>query len=509
MIKLVYLRARAVAALCAAFALTLLSVGATATLVADVRDADGDFAFVISGAQTVTTEGYAAQYQHIGLTGLITAGPLSILGELHLQNDRKYSEGHGGGYWLGVNGTLEQGGAMLDLSAVTLRVGRFYHADDVASPYSLFVSSMPIGAPMLELDVRTPSVFFTTRSIELNRDSARGYPDRGVAIRSYGITTGPWRVGFQDAIVFVDRTFDLEYFINPIPGFLLQYLKRSAGTPWAISVNHNSLLGFFVDYDRPGVYGYAQILIDDINFNRFVKPDDYQNPDKIAWSIGGRVDLPSGAGRIGLFHAGATMYTFQAYGGGGVGSASDTRYGYVYYPDVEYTVDGEVRAIHPEDNYIGYLHGENNLAFIATYDHELAVRPFPNPVAVDASLEYVLSGSKSPGNPWHQYNWYAEAGEGTRFLEDERLESKVTGRVNAATRFGDWRFNAGLALGFVVNELELTAVDPDLIGPNNQIRYFAPGTVRRPIAELRLGASYALRYRVADRDPAGRTRADR
>ena len=438
--------------------------------------------------QTLSTEGYAPQYQHLGITGRAAAGPVLLLGELHLQNDDRYTEGHRGGYWLGANGTLGQGGVVLDLPPLTMRAGRFYHSDQVASPYSLFVSSSRIGALQLAIDIETPRLFFSTRAIELNRDSARGYPDRGAAIRAYGVKIGTLRVGFQDVIVYADRAFDLEYFLNPIPGFLLQYLKRSPGTPWAAGFNHNSIMGFFVDRHGPASYQYAQILIDDINANRFVRRDLVWNPDKIAWSIGGSYDFAFGT--LGFYHAGATRYTFQAFGGGGTGTATDTKYGYTYVPDVEYTVDGEPRVIRLEDNYVGYLHGENNLAFMVTYDRILSSAG-PIPIALSSSVELTVSGSKSPANPWHELNWYLEAGEGTRLLDDDRLETRALARAGAvAAPRGPWRVFGDVSLGYVRNELELVDVPPELAGANNEIRFFAPGTTQRPFGSLRVGASY-------------------
>ena len=415
------------------------------------------------------------------------ADPVTVLGDLHLQNDRKYSEGHSGGFWLGFNGTLEQGGAVVDLPPLTLRVGRFYHSDQVDSPYSLFISARPLPATQLALDLETSAFFFSTRSLLLNRDSARGYPDRGASIRSYGVNIGDLRVGFQDVIVHPGRLFDVEYFINPIPGFLLQYLQRTPGTPWAWGgINHNSILGFLADYSRHATYAYAQILIDDISFNRFASPDSYQNPDKIAWSLGARHGFHFG--HLGFYHAGATKYTFQSFGSPGI----DTRYSYTYYPDVEYRLHDEVRVIRPEDNYIGYLHGENNLAFLLSYDPPDA---WLGRLTLTSSLELTLSGSKSPGNPWHQYTWWTQGGQGTRFLDDERLELRLLGRAAASLPVRGWTFSADISLGFVRNELELTAIpDEYFVEGVNEIRYFSPGTVSRPIGSLGIGASYGFGY---------------
>ena len=449
-------------------------------------DDDSLFAGRITVRQTVTTEGYVPQYQQLGLNGLIEAGPFSLVGEMRVQNDDRYSPPQDG-HWYGFNATIHQGGAILETGPFRVRAGKLYHTGQVDSPYSLFVSSKPLGALQLDLSVETQRLFFTTRSIVLNRDSAHGYPDRGAAIRSWGVRIRNLRVGFQDSIVYTNRIFDLEYFINPVPGGLIQYINRARGAPWAMGVNHNALMGFFADYTLPRTYGYGQVLVDDFNSNRFVDPDSpYQNPDKIAWSLGARHGFSFG--HLGLYHAGATKYTFQSFGSPGL----DTRYSYTYYPDVEYRLHGQVRVIRPEENYIGYLHGENNLAFLLSYDPPAG---WLSPVTLTSSLEFTLSGSKSPGNPWHEYTWFEQDGPGTRFLDDERLESKIVGRIAASVPVGGWTISADLELGYVRNELKLTSIpDEYFVERINEIRYFSPGTVARPIGSLRIGASYAFGY---------------
>ena len=448
-------------------------------------DHDSLFAGMMTVSQTVTTEGYVPQYQQLALTGLIEVRPFSLVGELRVQNDDRYSPPQDG-HWYGYHATIHQGGAILQTGPFTVRAGKLLHSGQVDSPYSLFVSSQQLSALQLDLRVETSRLFFTTRSIMLNRDSARGYPERGAAIRSWGVRLGNLRLGFQDSIVYTGRTFDLEYFINPVPGGLIQYVNRARGSPWAMGVNHNSLMGFFADYSLPRTYLYAQVLVDDFNSNRFVDPDSYQNPDKIAWSLGARHGFHFG--HLGFYHAGATKYTFQSFGSPGI----DTRYSYTYYPDVEYRLHDEVRVIRPEDNYIGYLHGENNLAFLLSYDPPDA---WLGRLTLTSSLELTLSGSKSPGNPWHQYTWWTQGGQGTRFLDDERLELRLLGRAAASLPVRGWTFSADISLGFVRNELELTAIpDEYFVEGVNEIRYFSPGTVSRPIGSLGIGASYGFGY---------------
>lgn len=452
---------------------------------------DGEhFLFDLYVAQHLVTLG---QYQQFGFAGLIQVGPVRVVGQTTFQNDGKYASQQSG-FWLGFNGTLDTGGVELDAEPFRIRAGRHYHHDLVSSPYSLFVSSERLPALQLDLSFETTRLFATTRWLELNRNSRLGYPDRGANIRSYGVRLGDVRIGFQDALVYTGRRFDLEYLLSPVPGFFLQYIKITGGSPWAEVGNDNSILGLFADYERAGQYAYAQVLIDDFNFNAIANPDGPQNPSKVAWSIGGR--YPTRFGTVGAYHAGATKYTFQAYGAGAPGSASDTRYGYTYYPGVEYEVDGEPRAILPEENYIGYRNGENNLAFQVDLQTVLAPRAPVQPIELRSALELTLTGSQSPANPWHEYNTWSEGGPGTKLFGDDRLEVEIASRSEAATRLGPWLFFASLELGYIANELELTAVPPELAGtppdPDNSIRYFSPGTTSRFFAGLELGVRLRL-----------------
>ena len=76
-------------------------------------------------------------------------------------------------------------------------------------------------------------------------------------------------------------------------------------------------------------------------------------------------------------------------------------YGYAYFPDVvfrrkRYRHD---TAIPFESMMLGYRNGENNLAFLGVWNGEAAG------FGLGASLEFTVSGSKSPANAWHEYDW--------------------------------------------------------------------------------------------------------
>lgn len=387
---------------------------------------------------------------------------------------------------------LELGGFEYEAERIGVRVGRLPNKDIVGGPYSLYVSSVHHTPFLAELAYDGDRFLYVTRAIVLNQDSDRGYPDRGANLRFMAFRFGGLTLGYQEASVYTGKVFDAEYFVNPTPNFMIQYGLNGAGAPWSRTGNDNAILGFFGTYERDQWYGYAQLLVDDFNMNAILNPDAYQNPSKVAWSIGGTYDTPIGT--VGLYHAGATKHTFQSIGSGSVGSASDARYGYTYYPHTVYELRDEERVIDNQDNYVGYLWGENNMAFRAELDTTLAG------VDIAAGLETVISGPKSPANPWHQFNSFLEeqtdGKDGTRFLREQpgdRLETALLLHGAATRSFGNVLVSADLTTGVRFNALEITDVPPELAGgdPDNSIPYFEPSDRTVPVLRLGVTVSYA------------------
>ena len=373
-----------------------------------------------------------------------------VVADLSLLNDQKYTPYEV--YTLGRYFFINAGGMVLDFGVLEVSGGRLPHRDLVDSPYSLFISSHAQPAILADITFRGGPFTYETRWVRLNTRSSAGYPDRGANYKVFAVQVGDWRFGLQDSAVYVDRVFDEEYFFSPIPNIITQMVSKGSGKPWGEDANDNSLLGLFVERQRPESYLYAQWLVDDINLD-FLIPDSLRDefgnpkiPQKMAWSLGGSYRFPFG--RLGFYHAGATKYTFESLDLG-------NQYGYTYYPDVEYKLgDGTPLALAEEDNYIGYLHGENNLAFLADFARRLG------PVDFTASLEYVVSGSKSPANPWHQFDNVGDTGRNTLLLDDPVLEHKITGAVSASWPWRSWRFYSRLRLGAAFNRLALVEAVP-------------------------------------------------
>jgi hypothetical protein len=405
-------------------------------------------------------------------------------------NDKKYQPSHGEDQYYGFYFFMENAGLTAEFETLSLTLGRTTLTDEIDSPYSLFVSSKIIPALLADISYDDETFFYTSRWTELNRDSALFTDDdgevldRGWQYNTYGVYLGDFKMGFQDSLVYTGRSFDVEYFLNPLPGFIKQYTRVSVGKPWQVTGNDNSIMGFFVEYTPDNIYSYAQLLIDDFNANAILNPTSAQNPNKIAWSLGGRYSFDFG--EVGFYNAGATKYTFQSFGS----SISDTQYGYSFYPASTYSANGVIMPIELEDNYIGYYNGENNLSFLADYEGTI------EGIGIYSSLEFSLSGDKSPANPWTEYSWWTEVPDaGTKFLDTALLEKKlvlVAGASRALPELGlpDLKISASLELGYIWNVLELT----DTLSTDfTQIQYWSPSVNNKLIFSASIGAVYLFK----------------
>ena len=307
-------------------------------------------------------------------------------------------------------------------------------------------------------------IYYETRWIRLNERSAQYLDedgeslDRGANFKTYALKLGQFRLGFQDAAVYLDRAFDLEYLINPIPQYFIQYTKICDGRPWETLSNENNLIGAFLDYTETGMYFYAQYLMDDFNLH-WLLPDTPNNPNKMAYAAGGRIETDFG--KFCFDAALAFKYTFEAtytsannVDGPGL-AYSEFPYEYTYYPASTYAVGSEDYAIDYIDNYIGYKYGENNLALKFDYSNSFDLTA-DIPFSYRGGLEYVISGSKSPSNPWHELSWTRE--EGTEFLDEDVLEHTIKAVGECKASWEGFTVSLGLTLGYIFNELVLTEV---------------------------------------------------
>ncbi|KLO21941.1 hypothetical protein X274_09345, partial [Marinitoga sp. 1155] len=184
-------------------------------------------------------------------------------------------------------------------------------------------------------------------------------------------------------------------------------------------------------------------------------------------------------GAFGLYNAGVTKYTFQPFGNE---NTPTTNYGYTYYPDVSYQYDGE-KPILPEENYIGYYNGENNIAFMTTYENKI------KNINIRGSFEYVVSGSKSPANPWGEYATWTEGGQGTKFLDDKILEHKYDFNLKFNYPFYGLKIFNGINLRYTKNKLELVDTSEN---DNYDMKMFKPSNKNEFYYNFNIGVEYSF-----------------
>jgi hypothetical protein len=429
---------------------------------------------------------------------------LNLVADLSMSNDQKFAPVRAmlpSGNFLGYYFLMNEGGLKFNLWNFNLDAGRFRLYDVVDSPYSLFLNSLGHSSNTLSLKYEGPRFIYQTRWIELNsRNSVSspawneyhwriengkplgrqitpepdplnpripeefGFPDRGANYKIYAVKVKDWRLGFLDAAVYTQRSFDLEYFLNPIPQYFIQYVKGTPGRPWTTDSNENNMFGLFWDIDKKNQWSaYAQVLVDDfsLEFLQFLYSAFPDNPWKAAWALGGRVQTP--IGRFGLHHGGALKYTFEPIGspeGRYSGDDARTAYGYTYYPEARYYDDesgGEPVSILIEDNMLGYKYGENNIAFQADYQNRFYG------FLVTSELELSLTGNSSLANPWQDYTARSKIPDGkrgTRLLDDDLIEKRLEFRVNVSRNIiGPWGFYAAAVVGGRFNKLNLEMPD--------------------------------------------------
>ncbi|MGB9795098.1 hypothetical protein [Fervidobacterium gondwanense] len=365
------------------------------------------------------------------------------------RNDNFFNDHFSSSYYAGFYFVVDESGFRVRNGNVTVTLGKIHLSDVVQSPYSLFISSVHVPRNTFDVSFDSETFLYTTRWIQLsNLQSGSDIREklRSANYKLYGVKFGNFRFGYQDVAVYVGKEFDFEYFANPVPSFFIQYVN-DAGRPYSEGLGDaNYISGFFLDYDTENLYWYAQILVDDINANRFLHPESYQNPDKIAWSVG--ANFKNIFGKFGLFHAGATKYTFQPSSESG----NPLYYGYTYYPCFTYTKDSTTMVLPLEYLYAGYIYGENNLAFMITYDSSVVD-------GLSADAEFIILGERSPINPWNESSTYVP---GTHLLDDNVLEYRLISRLNYLFTVADWlKFELKGALGYIWNASVLVNVDSD------------------------------------------------
>lgn len=393
---------------------------------------------------------------------------------------------------------------------IQVQLGYYQPKDRVISPYSLFLNGASLLDPMM-VSLARPSlnlsydgdIFFfdmNWTALASNEEGRRFYNSkeeddptefeiltgdprliRAYNYKTFGFKLGNFSLGYQDSILYTGRIFDVGYMTTPLPGVLVQYTRSSLGSPGAEVINDQSIMGVFLKYDDNVLKASSQLLLDDISLNTILgkRPE---NPFKLAWNIGGFYE--SSYGRWGIFHAGATKYTFQ--------NVESTNKNYSYYTFFTQSLrPGDTPYfLEAQETNIGYKNGENNISFVIMYNNHF----FKKKLNYAGAFEVVVTGSQSPGsNAWTEFNKYPDDGEGTRFLTGP-VEKKFL-FYNTIGYFIQpwWEVSLASKVGVAFNALQLT-YPTENSGKWNLYPYLSPGSKTRIIFDVRLGVRFSLNW---------------
>jgi hypothetical protein len=410
--------------------------------------------------------------------------------------------------------------ALKAVPRMTFSAGRMPQTDAVDSPYSLFFNSRNLPATGAVVRYEDDRFVFEDRWVSLTSRSSfandthappawqhasysanpvgGGFPDRGANVKTFAFKRGTMRFGLQDGVVYSGRSFDPNYFfLAPMPAYFTQYFFAMPGRPWSTNWTDKYHIGGFWDWKETDFDLTAQVLVNDFSLHFLFPSSVPNNPWKAAWTVGGRMVTPWG--RVGFFHAGALKYTFEPITASTDGNGEiQNAVGMTYVPDVEYWANDVYRTLAVEDNAIGYLHGENNLAFQATWEST-----WSGPLRGRASVEYLIAGNNSPANPWQDMNFSNDVG--TQLLNDPLLEHRITLSTRWDWAQGPWTWFVAADLGFRINPLTLedpnlpagtvTSTAPNAAGwapMDTLIRIYKPEAGLAGIERLTLGGSYSF-----------------
>mgnify|MGYP006885996803 CR=1 FL=1 len=417
-------------------------------------------------------------------------GPFTLSWELTADSKGTYPESFLADFFGPFSLDIKNAGFTYMARPLSFFLGKLPLKDEINSPYSLFISGASPSVMTGGFRFDSGIFSFSDQWIGLDHNvknnlykttEAGIYADRGIVLKTYSLDVGALKLGYQDVVLFTGSYFDVDIFAIPAPSALLQDILTASGRPSSRSGDMNSIMGFFGEYRNGGLKLCAQILIDDFNMNRFIAPSAYQNPDKIAWSLGSEIDLS--LGKLSLYTAGATKYTFE--------SVREEFYSYTLHAGSAIYSDSQLIAVPLENQMLGYINGENNLAFMANWSAPIAQ------LDLETGLECVISGSKAPTNPWHNGEDWASLG--TQLLNDPALEVKLLLNLRISRKWGDFTLFMQTTGGYVFNQLNpvypgesgypiLTYSDGDMLEP-----VFVPKVGdSAPIAEIILGGIWSL-----------------
>jgi hypothetical protein len=418
---------------------------------------------------------------------------------LEYLNDGKYTPSES---WMsrvgGLYMVMNEGYTRLKFDNLAFTAGYLKAHGTVDTPYDSYINGNHIGSLGADISYKNGGFSYESRWISVNLNSRWAYgadygslsgkqwEDRGANYRSFSYAWGNLRLGYEESALYIGRPFDPLYFFSPMPAILTNTLiNQTTSNPWVQNSNDNSMMGLFSEYKTEDLYLEAQFCVDDINIPYFLK----YNEDKFAWSLGGSWD--SSYGKFSFYHGGATQFTYESTYAG-VGTVNAYPYQYTYFPLSTAPTPGSADTSNSDllditDNSIGFMYGENSLAFKFGYQNRI-LPDFLGGLDFAAHFEYVLNGIKSPDNPWQAYENDTQIPYRIGlFREDGVLEQRMIADASANAKLGDLRIGLGIMIGEILNRL---AVVPVVAGEPSM--YVPQAGKNQFVFELALSLKYAF-----------------
>ena len=371
----------------------------------------------------------------VGASGIVNFPFLSYVYDFQMKRDNVLKPFYGymtlDHYWY-INNSYFYFHNNTDLQT---KVGRMHFVEGPGEFYHLFLSDS--AGPFNGLSFRyTPNSFFTFKQdmVLLNDIDPRSLYYRKFTIHPLeGLS-----LSYEESILFM-REFDPWYAFVMLPYPAIQVFRQEdPKSSWYQDINDNALVGFSANYDFDSSKIYLEFLADDLDMNAIFAPNKFQNPNKLAWLVGGKTKLWNA--NITVEYAGATAYTFEK------SPTTPASYAYIAYPNYN-KVDG---------NMLGYKYGENNDAFKAQIVYPTK---FGN---LSMSYEHVRLGKRTPLIPWHGLS---HAPSGTHWLDDSVIETRNIFGIQAQIDWQRLTFEPSISYEKIqnvdlqegVNENDLTA----------------------------------------------------
>ncbi|MGC8699300.1 MAG: hypothetical protein ACP5RE_03900 [Candidatus Acidifodinimicrobium sp.] len=302
--------------------------------------------------------------------------------------------------------------AYFDYSSPNLSVdlGRMDFVEGPGNYYHLFLDDN--AGPLNGLSVEvTMNKYFTFKQDMILLDDIN---PRSLYWREFVFhPTSKFSIAYEEAILFM-RYFDPWYAFIPLPYAAIEVLRETS-SPWAqnTSLNDNAFAGLWANYNFSDTTRvYSELLIDDFDMNMFF-PGKFQNPNKIAWLIGGQTNIGQ-LQLIGEF-AGATAYTFES-------TTGEPDYSYLAYPSWN----------NIDQNMIGYKYGENNAAVKVGLNYPISLGDLSSGI-LSFTYTNVHLGVRTPLVPWHG----TSEPQGTYWLNDPVIETMNKFCLSAQMNFGN------------------------------------------------------------------------